>query len=49
MSGEFGRKLWWSMKGRVGQEFVLVKEELCRKLMEDRRLSGRVTTIVLFF
>ena len=43
-------KLWWSGNsdgtGGVG---VLVKEELCEKLVEVRRKSDRVMTVVLAF
>ena len=43
-------KLWWSGNsygtGGVG---VLVKEELCEKLVEVRRKNDRVMTVVLAF
>ena len=48
--GVMGRryKLWWSGNsdgtGGVG---VLVKEELCEKVMEVRRRSDRVVTVVM--
>ena len=41
-------KLWWSGKGdRVCGEGVMVKEELCDKVLEVRRVSDRVTTVVV--
>ena len=43
-------KLWWSGKGvGVGGMGVLVKEELCEKMLEVRRASDRVMTIVVVF
>ena len=50
--GVFGRrfKLWWSGNssgiGRVG---ILVKEELCEKVIDVRRKSDRVMVAVLAF
>ena len=34
-------KLWWSGKGGVGDVVVTVKEELCKKVAEVRRVSDR--------
>ena len=52
MMGVKGRryKLWWSgnCKG-IGGVGVLVKEELCEKVVEVRRKSDRVMAIVLVF
>ena len=51
MLGMKGRryKLWWSGKGdRVDCVGVMVKEELCEKVVEVRRVSGRVMTAVVF-
>ena len=51
MLGMNGRryKLWWSVKiagaGGVG---VIVKEDLCDKVVEVRRISDRVMTLVVF-
>ena len=43
-------KLWWSGKGDgVGGVGVMVKEELCEKVVEVRRLSDRVTTFIVVF
>ena len=43
-------KLWWSGKGdAVGGVGVMVKEELCVKVVEVRRVSGRETTGVVAF
>ena len=50
--GVFGRryKLWWSENssgiGRVG---VLVKEEVCEKVVDVRRKSDRAMVVVLAF
>ena len=42
-------KLWWSGKGdRVGGVGVMLKEEMCEKLVEVRRISDRVVTLVVF-
>ena len=41
--------LWWSGKrDRVGGVGVMVKKELCEKVVEVRRVSGRVMTVVVF-
>ena len=41
--------LWWSGKrDRVGGVGVMVKKELCGKMVEVRRVSGRVMTVVVF-
>ena len=41
-------KLWCSGKGDgVGSVGVVVKEELCEKVVELRRASERVTTVVV--
>ena len=41
--------LWWSGKGDgVGGVVVMMKEELCEKVVEVRRVSDRVTTVVAF-
>ena len=43
-------KLWWSGKGDgVGGVGVMVKEELCEKVVEVRRVSDRVMTCVVVF
>ena len=42
-------KLWWSgKKDGVGGVGVVVKEELCKKALEVRRVSDRVMTVVVF-
>ena len=42
-------KLWWSGKGDgVGSVAVKVKEELCEKVVEVRRVSVRVKTVIIF-
>ena len=48
MLGMKGRrhKLWWSGNG-VGGVGVMVKEELCEKVVEVRRASDRVMTVVV--
>ena len=51
MMGMNGRRyrLWWSGKGdRVGGVGVMVKEELCRKVVEVRRVSDIVMSVVVF-
>ena len=51
MLGMKGRryKLWWSGKwDGVGGVGVVVKEELCEKMVEVRRVSDRVMTLVVF-
>ena len=40
-------RLWWSGEG-VGGVVVMVKEELCEKMVEVRRVSDRVMTVVVF-
>ena len=40
-------KLWWS--GNVKGVGVMVKEELCEKVVEVRRKSDKVMTLVLAF
>ena len=43
-------KLWWSGKGDgVDGVEVLVKEELCEKVVEVRRASDRAMTAVVVF
>ena len=43
-------KLWWSEKGDgVGGVGVVVKEELCEKVVDIRRVGGRVMTAVVVF
>ena len=43
-------KLWWSGKGNgVGGVGVIVKEELCEKVVEVRRLRDRVMTLLVVF
>ena len=42
-------KLWWSEKiDEVGGVGVMVKEELCEKVVEVRRVGDRVMTLVVF-
>ena len=42
-------KLWCSGKGDgLGGVGVVVKEELCEKVVEVRRVSDRVMTVVVF-
>ena len=42
-------KLWWSGKGDgVGGVGVMVKDELCEKVVEVRKVSHRVMTVVVF-
>ena len=44
-----GCKLWWSGKGDgVGGVEVMEKEELCENVLEVRRVSDRVMTVVVF-
>ena len=50
MLGMKGRRyeMWWSGKGDgVGRVGVMVKEELCEKVVEVRRISDRVITLVV--
>ena len=50
MPGMKGRrhKLWWPGKGDGdGCEGVMVKEELCEKVLEVRRVRDRVMTLVI--
>ena len=43
-------KLWWSGRGDgVGCVGVMVKEELCEKVVEVRRVSDRMITLVVGF
>ena len=51
MLGVKGRtyKLWWSGKGDEIDVGVMVKEELCGKVVEVRRVSDRVMTVVVVF
>ena len=52
MMGMKGRKykMWWSGKGDgVDGVGVVVKEELCDKVVEVRRVSDRVMTLVVVF
>ena len=52
MLGMKGRryKLWWSGKGDgVGGVGATVNEELCEKVLEVRRVSDRVMTLVVVF
>ena len=52
MLGLKGRRydLWWSGKGDgVGGVGVMVKEELCEKVVEVRRVSDRVMTVAVVF
>ena len=45
-----GYRLWWSGKGDgVGGVGVMVKEELCEKVVEVRRLSDGVMTLIVVF
>ena len=45
-----GHKLWWSGKGDdVGGVGVIVKEELCKKVVEERWLTDRVIILVVVF
>ena len=49
MLGMKGRryKLWWSGNGDgVGGEGAMVKEKQCKKVVEVRRVSDRVMTVV---
>ena len=42
-------ELWWSGKGDgVGGVIVMLKKELCEKVVEVRRVSDRVMTLVVF-
>ena len=48
--GKYGRrhKLWWSGKGdEVGGVVAMVKEELSKNVVEVRRVSERVMTVVV--
>ena len=46
LKSEYG-KLWWSGNSNgTGGVGVLVKEELCEKLVEVRRKSNRVMTVL---
>ena len=50
--GGFGRryKLWWSKNSSgIGGVGILVKEELCEKVVDVRRKSNRVMVVVLAF
>ena len=52
MLGLKGRRydLWWSGKGDgVGGVGVMVKEELCEKVVEVRRVSDRLMTVAVVF
>ena len=40
-------KLWWYGKGEVGGVGAMVKEKLCEKVVEVRRVSDRVMTAVI--
>ena len=43
-------KLWWSGKGdEVDGVGFMVKEELCKKVVEARRVRDRVMTLVAVF
>ena len=43
-------KVWWSGIGDgVGGVGVMVKEELCEKVVEVRMVGDRVTTVVVVF
>ena len=43
-------KLWWSGKGDgVGGVSGMVKEQLCKKVVEARRVSDRVMTVIVVF
>ena len=50
MMGMKGRifRLWWCVDG-VGGVRVMVKEELCRKVVEVRRVSDRVMSVIVVF
>ena len=50
MLGKEGRayKFWWSGDG-VGGVGVMMKEELCEKVVEARRVGVRVMAVVLVF
>ena len=42
-------KLWWSGKADgVGSVGIMVKEELCEKVVEDRRVTDGVIIVVVF-
>ena len=50
--GVFGRKyrLWWSENSSgIGVVGILIKEELCEKVVDVRRKSDRVMVVVLAF
>ena len=52
MLGMKGRRyrLWWSGKGDgVGDVGVMVNEELCENVVDVRRVSDRVMTVVVVF
>ena len=41
-------KLWWSGKSSsIGKDEILVKEELCEKVVNIQRKSDRIMTMVL--
>ena len=43
-------KLWWSGKGDgVGGVIVMMKEELCERVVEVKRVSDRMIAVVLVF
>ena len=50
--GVFGQryKLWWSGNSSgIGWVGILVKEEICEKVVDVRRRSNRVMVVVLAF
>ena len=43
-------KLWWFVKGDgVGGVGVMIKDELCKKVVEVGKVSDRVMAVVLVF
>ena len=43
-------RLWWSGKGNgVGGVGVMVKDELCEKVVEVRRVSDRLMSVFVVF
>ena len=43
-------KFWWSAKGyRIGGVGVMVKEEVCEKVVNIRMVGDRVMAVVLVF
>ena len=49
MLGMNGRNLWWSgRRDEVGGVRVMVKGGLCEQVVEVRRVSDRVVTVLVF-